>query len=73
MNKIRQQKILKRILNKIKLPNDEWENIEKIFKDMWYEKDGEEKYEYSKNEICGYLGITSAEYKILRKYFWGQL
>lgn len=56
------KKVINRILNRIKFSNNEWDELEKAFKDGW-----------SKNEVCTHFNLKSVEYKILKKRFYGEL
>lgn len=73
MEKRKASKILKRIKKRLELDNDNWNLLEKTFRDMWDDIQNGFEPEHSKSIICNHFGITNIEFKTLKMFYWGKL
>jgi hypothetical protein len=73
MDKIQAAKICNRVFKKLKLDIDDWNLMEKIYQELWDDRNEDRKSEYIKTEVCGHFGLKNIEFKALRMHFWGQL
>lgn len=73
MEKLKAKKIRDRVFKKLRLDFEDWDFMEKIYKELWDDRNENRKSEYIKANICSYFGLSNIEFKALKMHFWGEL